>query len=163
MAIETENPQTSSLSVIQSTDSTSTTKTTTQKVESSPQSSNNTITSTTPTDSTPSALSSNNSKNGDLSYNVDYNDIDNGVQNIEDAVKDVNESLNECNKVIGDIFTESTFAGPFADYCYGTWNGLSELTVQTNTKLDASAQVLNNNSVAYAESDKNTGEKVGGI
>ena len=53
--------------------------------------------------------------------------------------------------------------GPFADYCYGTWNNLSELTVQTNSALDNSAKVLDNNNDAYNESDKNTGEKVGSV
>ncbi len=105
----------------------------------------------------------NTSITGETNYKADYTDLSSGVQNIESAVKDVNESINECNKVINDIFTESTFMGPFADYCYGTWNGLSELTVSTNTSLDTSARVLSDNSESYSESDKNVGEKVGSV
>lgn len=99
----------------------------------------------------------------DSSYNADYNDLSKGVEDIEGAVKNVNESINECNGIIKDIFNESTFMGPFADYCYGTWNGLQELTVSTNSTLDTSAKVLDSNSEAYQESDKATGEKVGSV
>ena len=120
-------------------------------------------------DITPIALqdsgqtSSQSNNSGDLSYNVKYDDLASGVQNIESAVKDVNNNISECNHIIQDIFNESTFMGPFADYCYGTWNNLSELTVQTNSALDNSAKVLDNNNAAYNESDKNTGEKVGSV
>lgn len=106
---------------------------------------------------------SSNKTTGDLSYNADYSDLETGVNTIETAVKNINENINECNSLIKDIFTESVFMGPFADYCYGTWNDLSELTVQTNSTFDTSAKVLNDNSEAYSASDKNTGEKVGSV
>lgn len=103
------------------------------------------------------------SSGSDLTYKADYNDLDDGATLIEQAVKDINENINECNKIIKEIFTDSTFLGPFADYCYGTWNDLSELTYQSNSVLDTSAKVLENSSTAYKESDKAAQERIGSV
>ena len=124
---------------------------------------NKSLTSDLASNSSKSSLTSSSSSTGDLSYQADYNDLESGVNTIESAVKDINSGINDCNRLVKDIFTESTFMGPFADYCYGTWNGLSELTVQTNNNFSTSAQILDSNTAAYSESDKSTGEKVGDV
>ncbi len=108
----------------------------------------------------------NDNKNGSVtpdSYKADYDDLASGVNVIETAVRNINDCINECNKVITEIFTEETFFGPFADYCLGTWQSLSSLTVDSSSLLKNSASVLASTAENYKASDTDVSGKVGSV
>lgn len=96
-------------------------------------------------------------------YNTVYNEMDEGVNTISNTVKNINQSINDCNNIIKGVFDDSTFSGPMADYCHGGWSDLSEMTLTTNSTLNSSASVLNQNNQAYKDSDKSVEDKVSGV
>ena len=49
-------------------------------------------------------------------YNTVYNEMDEGVNTISNTVKNINQSINDCNNIIKGVFDDSTFSGPMADY-----------------------------------------------
>ena len=96
-------------------------------------------------------------------YNAVYNELNSGVNTITNAVNNVNKGINDCNNIIKGVFDESTFSGPIAESCHGNWSDLSEITMSTNSVLDNSSKVLNQNNIAYQTSDKNESDKVSGV
>lgn len=151
---EVENPV-SEAADIQTTDGSNTDDTTDQASSDEP----NTTDITNATTNTPTTTNT-----GDQSsYNADYQDLSQGVDDIQKAVTGINDSIQECNTIIKDIFNEATFYGPFADYCHGTWTDLATLTMNTNNTLNTSSAVLEQTSENYAASDAAVSEKVGDI
>ena len=96
-------------------------------------------------------------------YNAVYNEIDSGVNTISNTVSNINNSINDCNNIMKSVFDESTFSGPMADFCHGSWSNISEMTMLTNSVLDNSSKVLNQNNLAYQTSDRNESNKVSGV
>ena len=101
--------------------------------------------------------------NENVEYDANYQDLQQGNNDIVKTVNSINDSINNANKIANELNSESSFSGPIADYCLNTWNNIQNITINDNSNLVSSAHTINNINTNYQVNDKETGESVGNV
>ena len=97
-------------------------------------------------------------------YSVDdYRNLENGAQNIDSTIGELQSTLETGTNTLNSIMNESTFSGPVANHCAEVWGLINKATQNNLNNFSNNAKALRNISTGYKDSDTNVSKDIGGV
>lgn len=96
-------------------------------------------------------------------YDVNYNDLNSGTNTLNKTSEEMNQILEKASKLMSETCEGDIFRGPAANHTFNVWNEINKDATHTSENYVRTANSLEKMNTYYQETDKEVGEKAGGI